>query len=55
MTEKWANIGIKFLKILNQISTHMGTTYSTGKSFSNRNEFTLVAVGKDLVAQSVKS
>ena len=45
----------KVLKIPNQKSTQMGTTYSTGKSFSNRNEFTLVAVGKGLVAQSGKS
>ena len=45
----------KVLKINNQKCTHTGPTNSEGKSFSNRIEFTLVAVGKGLVAQSVKS
>ena len=53
--QKRANIGKKVLKIPNQKSTHTGTTNSAGKSFSVRSEFTLVAVGKGLVAQSFKS
>ena len=52
---KRANIGKKVLKIPNQKSTHTGTTNSVGKSFSDRSEFTLMAVGKGLVVQSVKS
>ena len=47
---KRANIGKKVLKIPNQRSTLMGPTNSVGKSFSNRSEFTLVAVGKGAVA-----
>ena len=53
--KKRANIVKKVLKIPNKKSTHTGPTNSTGKSFSYRNEFTLVAVSKGLVAQSVKS
>ena len=45
----------KVYKILNQKSTHTGPTNSAGKSFPNRSEFALVAVGKGLVAQYVKS
>ena len=50
-----ANIGKNVLKIPHQKSTRMVPTNSAGKSFSNRIEFTLVAVSKGLVAQSVKS
>ena len=51
MTEKRANIVKKVLKIPNQKSFHTGPTNSMGKkSLYNRNEFTLVAVGKGLVA-----
>jgi hypothetical protein len=48
--QKRANIGKKVLKIPNQKSYHMGPTNSMGKSFSNRNEFAVVAVGKGIVA-----
>ena len=43
--KKQANIVKKALKIPNQKGYHKGPTNSMGKSFSNRNEFTLVAVG----------
>ena len=52
--QKRANIG-KLYKILYQKSIHTGPTNSAGKSFPNRSEFALVAVGKGLVAQYVKS
>ena len=42
-------------KILNQKNIHTGPTNSAGKSFPNRSEFAVVAVGKGLVAQYVKS
>ena len=45
----------KLYKILNQKSIHTGPTNSAGKSFPNRSEFALVAVGKGLVAHYVKS
>ena len=50
MTEKRANIVKKVLKIPNQKSFHTGPTNSMGESLYNRNEFTLVEVGKGLVA-----
>ena len=49
--QKIANI----LKNTKPKSTHTCPTNSAGKSFSNRSEFTLVAVGKGLIAQSVES
>ena len=49
MTEK-SKYCQKGLKIPNQKSTHTDPTNSMENSFSNRNEFTLVAVGKGLVA-----
>jgi hypothetical protein len=52
--QKRANIG-KSLKILYQKSIYTGPTNSAGKSFANRSEFVLAAVGKVLVAQYVKS
>jgi hypothetical protein len=52
--QKRANIG-KSLKILYQKSIYTGPTNSAGKSFPNRSEFALVAVGKGLVAHYVKS
>ena len=45
----------KALKITNQKCTHTGPTNSAEKFFSNRIEFTLVAVGNGIVAKSVKS
>ena len=45
----------KLYEIPNQKSIHRGPTNSAGKSFPNRSEFALVAVGKGVVAQSVKS
>ncbi len=50
MTEKRANIVEKVLKIPNQKSFHTGSTNSMRKFLYNRNEFTLVEVGKGLVA-----
>ena len=43
----------KLYKILYQKSIHTGPTNSEGKSFPNRSEYALVAVGKGLVAQYV--
>ena len=48
MTEKRAKIAKKVLKILNQKNDHTGPKNSMGKSFSNKNEFTLVTVGEGL-------
>ena len=53
--QKRANIGKKVLEIPNQKSAQTGPTNSAGKSFSIRSECTVVAVGKSLLAQSVKS
>ena len=50
MTEEQSKQCQKSPKIPNQKNYHTGPTNSMGKSFSNRNEFTLVAVGKGLVA-----
>ena len=43
----------KLYKILDQKSFHTGPTNSAGKSFPNRSEYALVAVGEGLVAQYV--
>jgi len=49
-TEKRANIVKKVLKIPNKQNTHTRPTNSMEKSFSNRSDFTIVSVGKGLVA-----
>jgi hypothetical protein len=41
-----------FYAVYDTKNTHTGTTNSAGKSFSTRNDLTLVAVGEGLVAQS---
>ena len=52
--QKRENI-VKLYKILYQKSIHTGPTNSAGKSFLNRSEFAVVAVGKGLVTHYVKS